>query len=464
LTNIRALFTTLLAINILALPALAQTQTLIQPEFFGLHENHMSSSGAPDVSFGAFRFWDTGTKWRDIEICDPALCQNPFDFTNFDNLVATLIADNNFKTNKAVFNLGWGTPDWACGTNCAIGPPSDLNSDGSGTNEDWKGWVTGIATHALNSGIHVKYWEIWNEFNNWNGTQYSEWSGTGPQLVRMAEDARCIIGGRGVIHTGPGSVQPCTLTGIDPTAVILSPSITPWTSNAPNKYKQGAQDYFNTLGAIDAAEEIAFHDYRGNNPPTPETFLATYITNIMSVLPSGNKTFISTEGGWGRDVNFSDPDAQESFVARQYLMTSTNGVQAHYWYSWDNLDWGTLWTSTGNAPCIPAALGVNQAGCAYEQIYKWMVGATVSACTEGGTDGTTWTCTFTRTNPAGYSAQAVWDIAPACLSNPGQTCNSYIRQPAMGWHRDLAGNLGQFITCCTVQIGLKPILLENKNW
>ena len=68
------------------------------------------------------------------------------------------------------------------------------NRDGSGSNEAFKRFVTNVATHY---GTRIKYWEVWNEHN-----MTGQWQGTDAQLVRMAEDARCIIAGKGRIAQG----------------------------------------------------------------------------------------------------------------------------------------------------------------------------------------------------------------------------------------------------------------------
>ncbi len=129
----------------------------------------------------------------------------------------------------AIFTLA-RTPAWAsqnpndttCNTTGACDPPIDLNSDGSGADDAWIAWITALAQHSYDRKLAgqtgISYYEIWNE---WNIAGY--WNGTPQQLVRMEQDARCVV-------KGPPSGRSCypgisfSGRGTDPTADIVSPS------------------------------------------------------------------------------------------------------------------------------------------------------------------------------------------------------------------------------------------------
>jgi len=431
-------------------PAIAAT-------FFGLHENR-SAHPAPVVSFGAFRFWDTDTRWSEIE-----KVQGQFDFSLFD-LWASKIASRNIT--EAVFDLGAGTPSWASAdplnTNCDYNPvngpgqcgaPKDLNPDGSGTDQMWKDWVTAIATHTLTSPIHIKYWEIWNEFTRQPSNTHGKiaWTGTNAQLVRMAQDARCIITGRGHVN---GVL--CAAAPIDPTAVIVSPS----TGIDTPALRQAFASYYATPGASEAAEAFGIHTYTdvtGTCCAQAEP-VTGFINSFNALLSSADqqKPLISTEGSWGVNTNLTDLDQEESFIARFHLLLKSSNIVAHYWYIYDNLN-GTLWNPNGVNGCNDGGTGngcLASTGTAYDQVFNWMVGASMSACT---VNGTVYTCNFTR--PGNYSAQAVWDSAQTCI-NGSCTFRTYSYPASMTDSRDLQGNTIA-LSGGTVQIGLKPILLEN---
>jgi len=159
----------------------------------------------PTVSFGGLRLWDTHTGWAEI---NTAFGQ--YDWSNLDSFVADAQAHNV----DVLYNLA-RTPTWASSSpndsSCACAsisgngqcwPPIDLNADGSGTDKDWITWVTAVASRYKGQ---IKYYEIWNE---WNVPLF--WQGTPAQLVRMEQDARCVVAGppSGFSCNANGSVFP----------------------------------------------------------------------------------------------------------------------------------------------------------------------------------------------------------------------------------------------------------------
>jgi len=120
------------------------------------------------------------------------------------------------------------------------------------------------------------------------------------------------------------------------------------------------------------------------------------------------------------------------------------GITRAYWYGWDNTNIGTMWSPTN---------GVSPAGIAYEQVYDWMNGATMAACSLNGSTNfyhAVYTCDLTRSG--GYSARAVWNTN----GNSTYTAPSQFTQ-----YRDLAGNTYTIPLTHQVTIGRKPILLED---
>jgi hypothetical protein len=96
-------------------------------------------------------------------------------------------------------------------------------------------------------------------------------------------------------------------------------------------------------------------------------------------------------------------------------------------------------------------------GIAYGQVYNWMVGAVPSAC---ATSGSIYTCGLTRSG--GYQGLAVWDSSLSC-SNGSCATTSYTVPSGYTQYRDLAGNVTSINSNSQIQIGIKPILLENQN-
>jgi len=117
------------------------------------------------------------------------------------------------------------------------------------------------------------------------------------------------------------------------------------------------------------------------------------------------------------------------------------GVQAAFWYAYDDYNWAPLWSPS---------TGINEAGDAYAQVARWLIGATVTQpCAPTATDPTTYECAYSR--PNGYSAVAVWS------TNGDKT---FAVPPGYVQYRDLGANMIP-ISGGTVPITDAPVLLES---
>jgi len=292
-------------------------------------------------------------------------------------------------------------PQWASSnpndTVCAnapgsCDPPNDLNSDGTGTDQHWKDFVTAIATRVndanyLQTHAPIKYWELWDEAPNpfrWHPK--SEQEGIA-QMIRMASDARDII------------------LSIDSSAVILNPSAGIKVEGEIQWFK----DYL-AAGGGNYADVIAFHAYLQTQslPPVPEDllkYLPLWVKNVLKPYGQDTKPIWDTEASWGVATccDFTDPDLQAGFVARYYLMHWLANAQRFYWYAWGDTPAGTLWVADHQHLWKPGTL--LEPGKAYGQIYHWMVGNTVDqSCAP---QQTVWACNVTGSN--GFLGQIVWD-------------------------------------------------------
>ena len=436
--------------------------TAASPTFMDMH------FGAPDlpwptVPFGGIRLWDTDTGWAEI---NSSLGQ--YDWTKLDSFVADAQAHNV----DVLYNLA-RTPTWASSspndTSCSyanIGggpgqcwPPIDLNSNGSGTDKDWITWVSAVAARYKGQ---IKYYEIWNE---WNIQLF--WKGSVAQLVRMEQDAHCVIEGPpSGLRCNSNSTFPSG-TGLDPGARVVTPSPVGAHSDL-NSVATNMTTYFQTTASGNAsaggtfADILGFHAYVGTTSasglcPAPEDVNTVIddLNNMLANFPSEQgKPWFNTEGGWSEanKEGFLDPDRETAFLARYFLLLRSLGVDRSYWYRWDSPNPGALWTSP-NGPISPA-------GTAYGEVYKWVVGATLSgACTASSP---VWTCKFTRSSPSGYQALAVWDASQDCLA--GNCTPSNFSIPAgttYSYSRDLTGAETSLGGATSVTIGAKPILLET---
>jgi len=270
-------------------------------------------------------------------------------------------------------------------------------------------------------------YELWNEPD-----QSYSFTGTMAQMITLNQHMYSLI------------------RSIDPAAMIASPSI------VLNPYMQ---DYWTATNPSPpkGIDVIAIHGYP--NAPVddaPESILAFKTVTLKTTLIQEGlaaKQIWDTEASWGKPASYnSDPDFRAGYLARAYLLHWSAGVQRRSWYAWDDPIWGTLWSPV---------TGIAKAGVAYGQVYNWMVGATMpQPCSYTGTNvyEAVYTCPLTR--PSGYQALAVWDTTQTCSDGVCTTTN-YTPNIMFTQFRDLNGKITPIQRGEVIQIGSKPILLEN---
>lgn len=440
---------------------------VVPSNFMDLHVGTSDLLDTVTVPYGSLRLWDTETGWAQINTGP-----GQYSWSNLDGFVDAASGGVDL-----LYNLG-RVPTWAssdpsdssCGYSDSseggpgqCDPPTDLNSDGSGTDQDWINWVTAVAQrNASTYGNKIKYYEIWNE---WNINLF--WTGSTAQLVRMEQDARCVV-------EGPPGGQSCNSnstfpsgTALNTAAKIVSPSPVGAHTDL-NQVQLQLQSYFGTKasgsGALGGtfADVIGFHGYvstpNDTYPcPNPEevTVVVDDMNNAMPGTPGAGKPWFDTEDSWGKapDEGFTDADRQAAFLARDFLLQQSMGVARLYWYRWDATSTygGALWSSAG---------GATEAATAWEQVSKWMVGNEITApgCTA---KGSVWSCPIS--NPSGsWNALAVWDASQDCAPNESCTTSNFT-VPSGGFtqYLDIAGDPVSSFSGTTVPIGAKPILLET---
>lgn len=415
----------------------------IPQTFFGMHIDYPNTPW-PNVTVGGRRLWDSNTGWSEINTA-PGV----FDWTEMDTRVNEALSNNA----DVLYDFG-RTPGWAqCASNnakCGSGnasaacdynttaqggpgqcfPPKDLNADGTGANQNWINWVTAVASRYKGQ---IKYYEIWNE-----PSAPAMWQGTDPQLVRMTQDARCII-----VGTGCSSLSSYSQTGIDPSAQITTPA---FVSDQYTTVYDAMQSYLQAGGGA-YVDVIAYHGYvQWPNPPEQAASDFTKLQGILSSANQLNKPVFSTEGGYGVYHTITDQDQQTAWIARYLLLQQSSGIARSYWYAWDAAD--TPFWAQGSGTLI--------GGSTYGQIASWLIGATLSSpC---AASGTVWQCGYTR--PNGYKSLAVWDTSKTCQSGTCTT-SSFNVPSGYTYSVDLSGNKTS-VSGSTVEVGIKPILLENQ--
>ena len=387
--------------------------------FFGMHRHVWPKRPEPwpDIPIGSFRMWDAATGWAQINTGP-----GKYDWQQIDQWFHDL---QEHGVEDVLYTFG-RTPQFAssqpnddrCGYEPgSCDPPRDLNPDGSGPNQYWKDFVTAIVTHSKNNrGIHIKYWELWNE----PYIMPHMWTGTIPQLLRMARDARDII------HS------------IDPDAVFLTPPC----GLQHDKFRQFMDDYL-AAGGGQYADGIAFHGYV--HAPAPATDFIQYYEEFRKILKKygqDSKPTFDTEASWGntRKAGLEDDDEyQAAFMTQFYLVQWSLGVKRLYWYAYNDGATGKLWNREERTQ--------NKAARAYRHLFEWMVGSTMTkACVP---DGGVWTCGFTR--PDGREALVVWTEGGEKSYTPKATLKKCT--DVEGHESAIAGPL---------KVGRMPLFLEAK--
>lgn len=447
-------------------------QPPIPSSLFGL-QSRAEGGTYPTISFEAYRIWDTDVAWATL---NPS--SGTYKWANLDGILEQL--ESHGMTDGIIYTFGI-VPNWASSApadaacdSLALGGcdlPSDLNPDGTGTDQTFITYVKSIASHVndptyLETHAHVKYWEPWNEWyrdpvlSPYNGgciaKQTCSIRASYAQMVRMTEDLRCVL-------TGTGSVNgvACSRAAIDPTAQILTPS-----SHGRSSFGVSVMENFLHCDSAPPSTSVCTTGDRGRNAIDILNFhfyamlsetaeeIPFHVSNIKAGLRSADLSAMplwSDEGGWGYDTSLTDPDLQEAFVVRYYLLGWSSGISRMVWYEFENNMWGTLY-----APPIHGSL--TQAGLAYQQIYDWMSGNAMSQACAGPAypEVGVWTCGLTK--PDGTQMLAVWDSSQSC-SNGVCTTSQYTPDPLYITYLSLDGSKSSITG--TVAIGAKPILLSQ---
>jgi hypothetical protein len=383
----------------------------VPPSFFGMvihpgppgkEPKTISNQPWPSVPIGSIRLWDTSTDW---------LSTTPHKGVYNWRLLDDYLDLAHTHGVDVLYTFG-RVPRWASTNptgNCGhipgvCYPPKDL--------VDWDNFVSALAKHAKGR-IHA--YELWNEADN-----PPFWRGDDATMLEMAKRASKII------------------KSIDPAAIVLTPS---YFSSAPpgeTRIEEIASSLtrFFAGGGGSYVDAVSMHGYMGSEPENVKGLIAR-IRAVMASYGQSEKPVWDTEAAWGGGT----PD-QAAFLARFYALHWAEGVQRFYWYAWNNNQGiGTLWD--------PHSQTLREPGAAYGEVYRWLVGATMTnACTRGADSITK--CDLSR--PGGYAAQMVWDSSGSKDYSP----------PAQFIHyRELDGNTVKITKRGPIRVGKKPILLEN---
>ena len=128
-------------------------------------------------------------------------------------------------------------------------------------------------------------------------------------------------------------------------------------------------------------------------------------------------------------------------------------VPRHYWYQWDNVNCGQLWSTSS---------GLNAAGIAYTTMYQWLAGSSLTPCST--VYGTTWSCPVTEAS--GNSALAVWNIVGSASYSFSSGTYADFRDvcgntTTVGTGSSSCNGVTTTLTSTSVSLNTQPILLEG---
>lgn len=345
----------------------------------------------------AFRILDQWASAYPNEYVPDWSCLEPssgvFYWTMFDAIIAKYKAE--------------GAADLIMG--CESIPPW-MGTSGNFDSAAISAFVTAYLTRATADGFPIKIVEGVNEPNDGSST----FSGTVADLVVV----------QAAIYSAAKA--------FDPTITVLAPPI-----NSEGSW--GYLQEFLTAGGGAYFDALAYHAYPSVSPTKPEQIVSD-IAELESLLVAGGvggKPIWITEYSAGYQATAA---TNATFLAVTGILAWSLGVVRQYWYAYDNGTggWGSMETN-----------GVlNAAGIAWEQMVKWLVGATMTKA--ASVSGVVWTCGFTQAN--GLQALAVWT---ADGSTPEYTTPSWAKQ-----YSTLSGSVDTHLSR-TTKIGRNPILFES---
>ncbi|MBZ5570811.1 MAG: beta-galactosidase [Acidobacteriia bacterium] len=481
-----------------------------------MHQSHLAGCGTSSHQFplfdgpaGTFRIWGNvcAEGWQGI---NPA--RGSFDFSGLDLLLADL---KNRGINDVFITLG-KTPSWISSNptdmlcdeagmnNLPPGmcdPPVDLNPDGTGTDQAWRDFVTTLVQHVsasdyLANHAHIAFYEIWNEFHRSDTVATAvcqtpsagiscSYRGTFAQMLRMAQDLRCIVEGHSsdpITATGlTCGTSGYTATGLDPTAMIMAGDAGPQPLDDGNTVMEnyldcganppaGSMCNYGNAGAA-ATDVVVGHVYFTHGE-VPEDLLP-YIAVEKAMADTAGKPYFIGEGSWGKNEDTPNPTLQAAYVPRWYLTLLISGVQRAYWYAWDHASptgSGALWSpdllSGSPLECDIPDLKIGgyycTGGIAYYETVDWLSDATIASvsCPGSCTNPGPGVFTVGITRSGGYEAEIVWDSsAVSSCSNPQCGSTPFPNPPfTVSQWRDVTATTHNG---APATIGASPIILEN---
>ncbi|MFF1612267.1 helix-turn-helix domain-containing protein [Amycolatopsis sp. NPDC058278] len=391
---------------VLSAPMWAQTATDLDPGLFGATIN--SSTGAmPTFGLDSVRFWDSHTRWANIE---PR--RGIFDWSVLDRLVAGAGAAGL----RSVFSFG-GTPEWA-----SPGGAPTLYDDGSKASpptdlRDWDGFVGEVAGRYRG---HIGAYELWAVVNDAHF-----YTGSVETLAAMTRRAHDII------------------RAADPGATIVCPSM----GGLERPEAQQFLTRFAALGGYRYCDVAGVKLTQPDAAAPPETMLPL-VAGIDNTFQRAGLHPPVWDTGTRYDISLQrplDPATAADHAVRFYLVALFAHYRRAFFYNWGGTKIPIILQPDGGAP-TPAALAV-------EQLRRWLRGARIHSCGQGTMarlPAAVWECRFDD----GHDPFVIrWTAAgrASMSADPG----SYAEDRLDGTEKSLAAGDPVDVTTSPVRINLR---------
>ncbi|WP_370961588.1 helix-turn-helix domain-containing protein [Amycolatopsis sp. cg9] len=333
----------------------------------------------PSFHVGAVRFWDSGTRWSEVQ-----RLRGEFDWSTLDRLVAGA-AEAGLPS---LFVFG-GTPKWASPDGPAgpypegtPAPPVDL--------ADWDLFVSSVVNRYRGRIDAYELWVLANDRHFYAGTVET--------LVEMTRRAAAII------------------RSADPKATVVCPGMGQlWTPEGVSFLQRFAEA--NGYGQCDVASVKLFQK-RASDPPEAMLELTATIDRVLheaGVHPrlwnTGTTYSIATQAPL-------DDVAARNHAVRFFLVglyARKVNLERMYFYNWGGTRVPIVLQPVGGAPTA-AALAV-------EVLQRWLHHAQSRSCGHGtpaGLPENVWRCEFTVTEPERtYDAAIQWTDRGAATLTAG---------------------------------------------
>lgn len=369
----------------------------------------------PSFRVGAVRFWDSGTRWADIQ---PR--RGEFEWATLDRLVAGA----NHAGLPALFVLG-GTPGWAAPQAPKMPYPDGSRAAAPDRLTDWDTFVRALAGRYRGRLESYELWPIGND------PRY--FAGAPATLVEMTRRAARII------------------KEVAPRARVVCPGMGRlWSPEG-----RGLMRRFADLGGYQYCDVAGIKLHQRNASDPPETMLEILQAVDHTMHESGiHPPLWST--GTTYDIVLQKPLDEEQAIdnAVRFYLTGLYGtalnLQRMYFYAW----------GTANVPLVlQAEEGVpTKAALAVEQLQQWLAHARIRACGRGvglRLPANVWQCEFLLPDGSGRSHPAVirWTHEGTAATTVPPNAHTV---------RRLDGTTAPIAPGDTVQVGPRPVLLEGR--